>query len=71
MFDKKQNKLVLGFGAEHQQAVSRINLQKDIPMHCLLIYTYTLCVKNVSCAKHIDFFVIKDYFGVKHIGDCK
>lgn len=40
VFDKKQNEFVLGFGTEHQQAVSRINLQKDIPMHCLLIYLY-------------------------------
>ena len=49
MFDKKQNEFVLGFGAEHQQAVSRINWKKDIPMHCLhLLQRLLKVVKNYT-----------------------
>lgn len=36
-----------------------------------LLANYTLYIKNVSCAKYIDFFIIKYYFDVKHICNCK
>ena len=47
VFDKKQNEFVLGFGAEHQQAVSRVNFQKDIPMHCLLLLLRRMMIYSI------------------------
>ena len=76
---EQQQKLVLSPYMEiYELVIPKDNLLRQIKelvdfsfIYDALLANYTLYIKNVSCAKYIDFFIIKYYFDVKHICNCK